>query len=202
MKLIPLVLLISLCLIIAGLAYSLVYPMPSAEVSLKATDVNESYFINKLLTNHINPQNQNQLVITEEELNGYIAYRLKDGGYALENLTIHHAAVSLMDQELTVTAYGNYRILPVKIEARLIPALQPEGLSFTLKELKLSRIQLPKSLLNRFYNNSQVMLPLNSMEMIKVKSLILIEGEAVIGYEVDRERILEELFKLLIRQSN
>ncbi len=202
MKLILLVSLILLCLIIAGLAYSLVYPMPSTEVSQKPNDITESYFINKLLTNHINPQNQNHLVITEEELNGYIAYRLKDSGYQFKNFTIHHASVKLMNQELILTAYGNYSIFPVKIEARLLPTLQKEGLSFTVEDLKLSRVHLPMSLVNRLYTDEQATLPFNGSELIQVKSIILIEGEAVIGYEVDREKILEELFKLLTKQTN
>lgn len=202
MKEILLCLLIFLCFAVVLLSYSIIYPMPSTVASIDGHELNEAYFINKILLNHISPQNENQLVITEDELNGYISYRLKKESFRIDGLLINHGELKLMDQELILTAYGKYSIIPVKLEAQLSPSLQQDKLTFSIESLKLSRIKIPKTLVAKLYDASSYSVPLDTLQIIKIENIMFVKGEAVIRYEVDKEKVFEQIIKGLTKQTN
>lgn len=202
MKTLIIVLLVLVCCAIVFLTYSLIYPLPSTVSSFDGPDINETYFINKILFNHISPQSDNKLVITEDELNGYIAYRLKDQGYSIENFIINHGEVKLLEQELIFTGFGKYSIFPVKLEVHLIPNFQQDILNFTVEKLKLSKLNIPKRLINKFYDSSLYSLPLNKLDMIQLENIMFLKGEAVIRYRIDKDKLLEQIIKGLTKQTN
>lgn len=202
MKLFMFILVIFICCTIVFFILSLIYPIPAAFIDNNPPDIDESYFFNKILSNHIGEDNENRLTVTEEELSGYINYRLKQQTYQLQRIAVKHGEVKLLDQMIIFTAYGDYGRLPVRIEAHLIPYLQEDNIVFEIQELKLSRIRIPKELINKLYANSQYTIPLEELGIIKIESLIVIDGEAIIGYSVDKKRILEEIIKSLSKQSN
>jgi|GEM_PF-5565353 len=202
MKELLLFLLIFLCFAVVLLSYSIIYPIPSSVASIDGNELNESYFINKILLNHINPQNENQLVITEEELNGYIAYRLKKDSFRIDGLLITHCEIELLDQKLVLIAYGKYSFIPVKLEAHLLPSLQQDKLTFAIESLRLSRIKIPNTLVAKLYDASSYALPLNTLQILEIKNIMLINDEAVIRYEVDKEKIFDQIIKGLTKQAN
>ena len=202
MKELLLFLLIFLCFAVVLLSFSIIYPMPSTIASIDGNELNEAYFISKILLNHISPQNENQLVITEDELNGYISYRLKKESIKIDGLLINYGEVKLLDQKLILTAYGKYSIIPVKLEAELLPSLQQDKLIFTVESLKLSRIKIPKAIVATLYDTSSYSLPLDTFQLIDIENVMFINGEAVIRYEVDKEKIFEQIIKGLTKQTN
>lgn len=202
MKVIIFLFLVFICCTVVFLILSLIYPVPTAPVGYDGAEVNEAYFFSKILSNHIDESKENKLVVTEEELNRYISYRLKQQSYKLQTIEIDHGEVKLLDQMTIFIAYGRYGSLPVRMEAHLIPSIQEDSIVFEIEKIKLSRLSIPKVLIDKLYTNSLYTLPLAELGFIKIESLIVLDGEAIIGYSVDRQKIFEEIIKGLSKQSN
>lgn len=165
----------------------------------------EAYFISKFADNNLQLFAENMFVITEDELNGFITYRNQDSRLLLQKsspLHVNHVEVELLQGEVLLTLYGKLYFAPMKIEVQLIPAYREGSLFLKLKGAKLSRAKIPVSLLNyllkdlyTFNNGTELILPINTPDTILVKDIQFEENQIILYYQINREKVLEQLLK-------
>lgn len=171
----------------------------------------ENYFLSKIPSDKIRLFEENIFVITENELNGYINYQINKGNLTASfgQLDINSVEIELKDQLINMMLYGNLKILPVKIESRLLPKYQREQqqISLSIEDIKLSKIKVSNNLFNRVIGSrvmqygalviseEGIFLPISSPDAIEISNVIFQEGQLVFYYKINSKKILEDIIK-------
>ncbi|WP_026477014.1 hypothetical protein [Alkaliphilus transvaalensis] len=196
-------------LVVLGMIiYILSYPpgiinSPSSEIIY-----DEGYFITKFASENIQLLKENKFILTEEELNGYLNFQLENSHLSLENgpFKANHIVVNLLDEGLVLNIHGRLYGLPVRIQTELTTIYNNEKVYFTMRNFKFSRINVPERFFTKLIGDSlgmdssisdenQFYLPIEFHEMVHINSIDFKQEGIFIYYELDREKLLEELMR-------
>ncbi len=185
------------------IGYSLYYPPPSKTPFPSDIIYDENYFFTKFSQHNIQLLKENNFVITEDELMGYLNYQLKSNQFAINNnvFKLTYVDLFLLDNEVVLNIYGKISFLPVKVQTTLQPDYNDEKIFFSLKDITLSRLNLPKKyhtkLMEEALGMSSIIeedgfiLPLQINEMVIINSVQFQYKKINIQYRLNREKLLE-----------
>ncbi|MGV8146161.1 MAG: hypothetical protein ACLKAK_06140 [Alkaliphilus sp.] len=205
MKKIILVFLVSIVIIVLGVFFLLYSPAPTNYVLNQTIVFNEDYFLSRLLDEGVSVFKTNEFVITEEELNGFVNYKLSTENQMFENpynLHLEHISVELLENQFRLNLYALYGNFPFRVQTALIPAFQDSSFSFSIHNFALSRIKLPNHLIENQLDNmnmaSLLQIPVSSPESITIKDIRFGSNSITIVYDVNNLHIIDQLIKRIL----
>lgn len=195
-----------LLLLLVTTPFSLYTPLPSF-LPQEGFFYDEAYFITKFGNHNLQLFEKNNFVITEEELNGFIAYGLEKKNWFSSNHSSFqpsHWKIGLIDNQVLFKIYGKLYRVPVKIELLLTPRYEDQNIYFTIDEAKLSKIKIPKSLLLHFLQGilpmevegaGQLVLTLKLPQVLTIDQISFEAGQVVLWYHLNRDEVLHQLLQ-------
>lgn len=183
-------------------SYNLYTPAPA--FSPQSRQYDEAYFITKFGNHNIQLFEKNNFVISNEELNGFIAYGMEEKGwFQSPNSAFEpsYCQVQLMENQLLFQLYGKLYFASVKFELLLVPHYEDQKLYLTIEEARLSRFKLSNSLVNLFFDDSlpiednQLVIALNLPDIVTIDEISFEDQQIILWYHLNRDQVLNQLLQ-------
>ncbi len=209
MKKILFVFLLSILIISSGCFYMLYSPAPSNLVLSTDIVYDKMYFTSRLINEGINIIDVNEFTISEDELNGFIQYKLSSNQQLLENpynLHLNHVNIELLEDQFQLNLYATFRDFPFRTRTTLIPELNDSIFSFTIHEFILSRIKIPNQIIEMQFSRQNIDptlgLPFSIPESITIKEVHFNADEITVLYKVNNAAFIDKLIKSFLCSNN
>lgn len=209
MKKILFILLLSIAIIVSGSFYMLYSPAPAIATLSDNIVFNEEYFTARLINEGISVFQVNEFTLTEEELNGFIQYKLSSDQKLFENpynLHLEHINIELLENQFQLDLYAKFRDFPFRTRTTLIPEFSDSSFSFTIQYFVLSKIKIPNQIIETQFNrkniDSTLGLPFSIPEAITIKEVHFNSDEVTVVYKVNNAAFIDKLIKSFLCSNN
>ncbi|ABR47896.1 hypothetical protein Amet_1720 [Alkaliphilus metalliredigens QYMF] len=189
--------------IFIGIITAFTYPIPSEKMAT-TIQYDEFYLINKITSNNIQFLEQNSIVITEEELNGFMTQQVQSQltDYLPNYFKLEYMETNLLQGQILISVYGRVQVFPVRLQFLLNPAYSDGTLYAAIEEVYFSKFPVPSMLYPHFLHlvsakgldgekdTDFIEIPLPTVEMINITHLEFEENRVVIYYQFNLEQII------------
>jgi len=162
-----------------------------------------------LINEGINIIHVNEFTISEEELNGFIQYKLSSNQQLFENpynLHLEHVNIELLEGQFQLNLYAKFRDFPFRTRTTLIPEFNDSNFSFTIQDFVLSKIKIPNQIVETQFNRKNIDptlgLPFSIPDSITIKEVHFNLDEVTVLYKVNNAAFIDKLIKSFLCSNN